>query len=273
MRTDTAVIERALSIERIREKCCTSVVGRRIVPYDAVASTNAALRDLTKAGAAEGTVVLADRQTAGRGRAGKVWFSPPGVNLYASVLCRPAIPPASAAVFSFMASLALADAIRELRLSPATKWPNDILVKRRKVAGTLAELSGTGDRSDYVILGVGVNVNVEAEALRVGLGDAAQGVTSLREALGHPIDRNAFIAAFLTYLDEWLATYRGEGAPALLRAWRNLDVVTGRRGEVHEGALVFDGRARGVNADGHLEVEDARGGIHRVVAGEVRLLE
>jgi BirA family biotin operon repressor/biotin-[acetyl-CoA-carboxylase] ligase len=90
-----------------------------------------------------------------------------------------------------MASLALTDAIRELGLSPAITWPNDVLLQGRKVAGTLAEGSAEDDRLEYVILGVGVNVNVERETLRDGLGKAAQSATSRREALGHPIDRNA----------------------------------------------------------------------------------
>ncbi|HEV8309602.1 MAG TPA: biotin--[acetyl-CoA-carboxylase] ligase [Methylomirabilota bacterium] len=273
MTPETAVAPDALGIEPIRHRLYTYLVGRRICLYETVPSTNGVLRKLARAGAPAGTVVLAEGQTAGRGRAGKSWFSPPGVNLYASVLFRPAIPLGAAGAFSFVAPLAVADAIRELGLAPAIKWPNDVLVKGRKVAGTLAELSGSGDRLDYVILGVGVNVNVEREALRVGLGKAAQSATSLREALGHPVDRNAFTAAVLTFLDEWLVTYRDQGAPGVLRAWRDLDIVSGRRVEVREEATVLDGRARGLDAEGRLEVEDAHGHIHRVVTGELRLLE
>lgn len=273
MRAEVPLVEHALGVDEIRQHLSAYTVGRRICLYDAVPSTNAVLRALAESGAAEGTAVVAECQTAGRGRAGKVWYSPPGVNLYASVLFRPGIPPSAAAVFSFMASLALADAIRELGLTPAIKWPNDVLVRRRKVAGMLAELAVAGDRLEYLILGVGVNVNVEAEALRAALGDAAGHAISLREALGRPIDRNAFAAAFLTFLDEWLTTYREQGPSALLRAWQDLDVVSGRRVEIREETRAIDGRARGIDAEGRLEVEDALGRIHRIVAGEVRLLE
>ena len=175
-------------------------------------------------------------------------------------------------MYSFVASLALADAIREQGLAPAIKWPNDVLVTRRKVAGTLAEVVVTGDRVEHMILGVGVNVNVELDALRAALGGTAQYATSLKEALGHPVDRNAFAAAFLTAMDEWLIIAREQGPAPLLRAWSDLDIVTGRRVEVREGAAVFDGRARGVDPGGRLEVVDARGVVHRVVAGEIRLL-
>jgi BirA family biotin operon repressor/biotin-[acetyl-CoA-carboxylase] ligase len=248
-------------------------VGRRIVLYETVGSTNAALRELARAGAAEGTVVMAEAQSAGRGRGGRSWYSPPGVNLYASTLFRPSLPAAAVAPLSFMGSLALADAIRELGLAPAIKWPNDVLVKQRKVAGTLAELDVADDRVTSLILGVGVNVNVTGADLRAALGEAGQAATSLREALGHPVDRNVLAAAFLSYLDEWLVTYREQGPEPLRRAWLSRDVVTGRRVRVREGEAVFDGRARGVDPDGYLEVEDARGAIRRVVAGEVRLLD
>src|SRR5262249_42285929 len=128
-------------------------------------------------------------------------------------------------------------------------------------------------RLEHVILGVGVNLNVEAQALRAALGAAAQYATSLREALGRPVERNAFAAAFLNALDEWSITYEEQGASALLRAWGELDVVTGRRVEVRDRSQVLDGRARRIGPDGSLEIEDAHGVAHRVVSGEVRLIE
>jgi BirA family biotin operon repressor/biotin-[acetyl-CoA-carboxylase] ligase len=273
MSPDTLAVDDALSIARIRQQLETSTVGRHLVLHQVVASTNAALRLLAETGAPEGTVVLAECQTAGRGRGSKPWFSPPGVNLYASILFRPAIGPAAAPAFAFIASLALADAIRELSVRPAVKWPNDVLVEGRKVAGVRAEMWSQGDAVDGIILGVGVNLNITHETLRAGLGEAGQFATSLREALGQMIDRNAFTASFLIALEEWLVIYRAKGAPAVLAAWRDLDVVSGRRVEVREGRTVFEGRARGVDAEGHLQVEEARGRVRTVVAGEIRLIE
>jgi BirA family biotin operon repressor/biotin-[acetyl-CoA-carboxylase] ligase len=273
MSIDASVAENPLEVELIRQYLSVRTVGRRICLYDAVPSTNAALRELARHDAVEGTVVLAESQTAGRDRGGQPWFSPPGVNLYASVLLRPRIEPRETPVFSFMASLALGDAIREQGLAPAIKWPNDVLVGRRKVAGTLVELVTAGDRLEHVILGVGVNLNVEAEALQAALGAGAQYATSLREIRGRPVERNTFAATFLTALDEWLIIYHERGASVLLRAWGQLDVVIGRRVEVREKSQIFDGRARSIGADGYLEVEDAHGVVHRVVAGEIRLLE
>lgn len=273
MPRETVIAEDALAIPRIRQELSTQTVGRRILLYDEVASTNAVMRELARGGASEGTVVLAEAQTAGRGRDTKAWFSPPGVNLYASVLLRPAIAPADAPAFAFMASLALADAVREVGLTPAIKWPNDVLVKGKKVAGVRAELATGGDTLEYLILGIGVNLNVERKALLHALGAAGQWATSLAEALGRPVDRNGFAAAFLNALDEWLGIQREQGTAPLLLAWRDLDIVTGRRVEVHEGGTVFDGRALGVDDHGHLRVEDVRGRVRQVVGAEIRLLE
>jgi BirA family biotin operon repressor/biotin-[acetyl-CoA-carboxylase] ligase len=270
---EISIIQDLLSIELIRRGLSTQVVGRQIYLFGEVSSTNDVLRHLAKAGAREGTVVLAESQTAGRGRFGKTWFSPFGTNLYASVLFRPAIGPKDAPVFSFIASLALADTIRALGLPAAIKWPNDIVVERKKVAGVLAEVATTGDRLDYVLLGVGVNLNVERGALLEALGEAGRAAASLRELAGREIGRNAFAASFLNFLDEWLLVHRDRGGTALLGAWRDRDILTGRRVEVREERITFDGKALGVHADGQLVVEDSKGLTRKVAAGEVRLLD
>ena len=217
-------------------------------------------------------MVLAERQTAGRGRERKPWFSPGGVNLYASVLLRPAMEAAAASTFTFIASLALTDSIRELGIKAAVKWPNDVLVQDRKVAGVRAQLTTRGSAVDYLVLGVGVNLNVTHKALQVGLGETAQTATSLGEVLGHAVDRNAFTARFLTHLERRLDTYRAKGARPILARWRDLDVVTGRRVQIQEGSKVLVGRALGVNAAGQLRVKDARQRIHTVITGAVRVI-
>jgi len=271
--TEISIMQDALSIELIRRQLSAQVVGRQIYLFGEVTSTNEVLRNLAKAGAREGTVVLAESQTAGRGRLGKTWFSPFGVNLYASVLFRPAIGPTEAPVFSFIASLALADAIRALGLPAAIKWPNDVLVERKKVAGVLTEVATSDDRLNYVILGVGVNLNVEHKALVAALGEAGRAAGSLRDLAGKAIDRNAFAASFLSFLDEWLLVYRDRGGAALLSAWRDRDILTGRRVQVREERITFDGKALGVHADGQLVVEDSKGLTRKVVSGEIRLLD
>jgi BirA family biotin operon repressor/biotin-[acetyl-CoA-carboxylase] ligase len=262
-----------LSVEAIRQRLSASVVARQLYVLGVVESTNAVLRRLAREGAVEGTVVVADAQTAGRGRLGQPWFSPAGVNLYASVLFRPHFHPREAARFSLITSLALADAIEELSLAPAIKWPNDVLVGGRKVAGALVECPTRGERIDFLVLGVGVNVNVEQSALQAALGPAAAAATSLREAAGHRLDRNVLAAAYLSRLDAWARRYQAEGAEPILTAWRERDVLTGRRIEIRSSRSTVQGRALGVDGHGQLVLENSGGRRHAVLTEEIRIIE
>jgi BirA family biotin operon repressor/biotin-[acetyl-CoA-carboxylase] ligase len=262
-----------LCIELIRRHLETQVVGFQIDLYQDVDSTNAVLRRRAEAGAREGTVVLAEAQHAGKGRRGTSWFSPPGLNLYASVLFRPPIGPSGVPVFSFITSLALSDAIRAEGVPATIKWPNDILIEGRKVAGSFGAFATVGDLVDYVILGTGVNLNVEPSLLEQGLGAAAPGAISVREAAGRPIDRNDFAAAYLNLLEKWLDTYRVSGPPAVLHAWRERDVLAGRWVAVQGEGERYEGRVLGANSEGQLVVQDAADTQHRVIAGEVAVLD
>jgi BirA family biotin operon repressor/biotin-[acetyl-CoA-carboxylase] ligase len=263
----------ALDIEAIRRGLTVWNPESPVHLFDRVTSTNAVLAELARQGAPEGTVVLAEEQTAGRGRHGQPWFSPPGLNLYASVLFRPWIQVRAVPVFSFIASLAVADAIKREGQCAAIKWPNDVLVGRRKVAGTLVESASSGDRVDWVILGVGVNLNVEAEMLRRGLGTGALAAGSLRGMTGREIERNAFAASWLDHLARWREIYATEGPGAILAAWSDRDILTGRRVEVRGEGPVYEGRVLGLDGDGHLVVRDPRGRRRLVIAGEVRPLD
>ncbi len=263
----------SLSIELIRRTLETETVGRQIFLFGDIASTNRALRHLAEGGAREGTVVLAESQYAGGGRLGRVWHSPPGVNLYASVLFRRALAPSQVAVFSFITSLALTDAIWAEGVPAGIKWPNDVLVDGKKVAGTRVALATARDRVDYVILGAGVNLNVDDASLKGALGDAAARATSLARAAGRLIDRNVFAAAFLNFIEKWLLVYTLKGPEAVLAAWRARDVTTGRRVAVSEARERYQGCVVGTDDAGRLVVQDAGGARRRVIAGQIELLD
>lgn len=262
-----------LKVGLIAERLSGGTVGRDIRLHGTVTSTNDILKELAKAGAPEGTVVIADEQTAGHGRLKKSWFSPPGVNVYASVLFRPAIQLREVPGFSFISSLAVADAIALEGLSPAIKWPNDVLVDRKKVAGSLAECASSGRKVDFVSLGIGVNVNVAPAALRAALGEAARAAGSLGEAAGREIDRNVFAANFLSLLDKWAHVFAAQGLAPVLAAWRDRDILTGRRVEVRGQGKPYDGRVLGVDREGYLVLRDPRGARRRVLTGEIRLAD
>lgn len=261
-----------LSIELLRHHLTTETIGRHIYLFGGVDSTNAVLRRLAEAGADEGTVVLAEEQTAGRGRAGVSWFSPPGVNFYGSVLLRPALAPHEVPVFAFTGSLALSDAVAVAGALAAIKWPNDVLIGGRKVAGSRVEYATLGARVSWVVLGVGANLNVTRAALREALGADAEAAVALHEAAGHEIDRNVFAATFLNCLEKWRAVYREQGPDAVLAAWRDRDALRGRRVEIRSETDRYQARVRRIDRDGYLVVEDDGGRERRVLTGAIRLL-
>jgi BirA family biotin operon repressor/biotin-[acetyl-CoA-carboxylase] ligase len=262
-----------MTLHELRRYLTTDVVGHHVFMFDTVTSTNEVLRKLAEGGAADGTVVLAETQTAGRGRHGAAWFSPEAANLYISVLFHPGIAPRELPLFAPIASLALAEAAW-LESAPALiKWPNDVVVSGRKLGGVLVEAPVIGDRLAYVILGIGVNLNVDRAELADALGPLAEGAVSLQEIVKHEVDRNAFAAGLLNRLEKWHRTYVTRGPSAILAAWQARDALKGKQVEVHTADGVHAGCCQGIQPDGSLLVEGAGGCPHRVVAGAVRLLD
>jgi len=258
-----------LSIAGIRARLGVGLTSRQLFLFEEVESTNATLGRLARSGVPEGTVVLAEVQTGGRGRLGQPWFSPPGVNLYASVLLRERLTLDEVSVFSFVAGLALADAVEAAGASPTIKWPNDVLIDGRKMGGARIECSARGTEVEHVIIGVGANLNVGLDDLAVALGPRAE-ATSLRAATGHEIDRNAFAADFLNALDTWVRRYRKDGPTPILEAWRGSDILTGRQVEIHDNGEAFVGRVAGMDRHGRLLVRDAVGESRTVTTEEIR---
>lgn len=240
--------------------------------HDALDSTSARARQLAEAGAADGTLVVADRQTSGRGRQGRAWFSPPGRNLYATWLLRPAgLPLTHAPALSLGAAVALAQAIETTTgLRAKLKWPNDVLLNGRKCAGILPELATHAERVDYVLLGVGVNVNVERSTLDAALPGLA---TSLAAETGRTFSRSVLLAELCAELEPWLARLAHEGPAPLARAWKTRAAHLGSEVRVSLGpAQTTDGVAVDLDDFGALLIRDARGEVHRVCGGEVELL-
>lgn len=261
-----------LSIEQIRRRLRTVTVGRVLHLLGEVDSTNARCRDLARAGAPEGTVVMAEGQRFERARRGQAWFCPSGVNFYASVLLRQPLRALELPLFSFLASLALVDTFDEYGAQARIKWPNDVVVNGRKVAGTLVESSMRGEEVQYIVLGIEVNLNVEADVRRVVVGSGLF-ATSLAALKGHEVDRNAFAAAFLNRLDESLEVWKIRGAEAVRSAWATRDVLTGKYVEVRgDGARGCDARVQGLDGGGGLAVQDGDGRRYTLVNEEVRPL-
>lgn len=238
-----------------------------VVHRDVVDSTNRLAIDLARDGAEEGTAVVAEEQTAGRGRLGRTWESPPRLNLYLSVVLRPPMPPVDVPLLALVAAVAVAEAIAaETGLRAEIKWPNDVLLGGRKAAGILTELEAEADRVRFVVLGIGVNLNAGRDDLPPELRDKA---TSLARECGRPVDRAGFTARLLERLDADYDELLAAGFTGLRRRYEERHALTGRWVAV-EGARRIEGEVRGIDADGALLVETTAG-VERVLSGEVTL--
>jgi len=239
---------------------------RRIEWRAELDSTQRLAAELARAGAEEGTAVIAERQTAGRGRLGRQWHSPAGTNLYCSVVLRPAVALAAVPPLALVAGLAVADAVRDVTgMAPGLKWPNDVQIGGRKVAGILMELDAEVERVHAVVAGIGVNVNL------VELPDElAATATSLRLATGAPVDRAAFTGRLLGALEERYRRFLASGFAAMRSDWEACSALTGKEVRVTAPEGEVAGRVLGVDDDGALRLAGPRGEV-RVVAGEVTL--
>jgi BirA family transcriptional regulator, biotin operon repressor / biotin---[acetyl-CoA-carboxylase] ligase len=253
--------------------------------YPTIGSTNDAAARLAEAGASEGTTIVADEQTAGRGRSGRAWYSAPGAGLYVSVIVRPdaarpvpggkslhvgTVPsvqnlPSELAVLTLAAGVALVEAVRDATgLQADIKWPNDLVCGRRKLAGILTEASARGAALEAVVVGFGINVRPVAYPP-----DLADRATSIEAELGRPVDRGLVLARALVRLAAVREVLRRGDASSALDAWRRLSPASvGRRVTWHSPAGERNGTTAGIDADGALLVDTA-GGRERVIAGEV----
>ena len=257
-------------IDELRELRKDKLIGREIFFLPEVDSTNRKARDLARKGAREGTVVMADFQSRGRGRLGRAWESPAGLNVYASILFRPSIPAPTAPQLTLLAGVAAARAVaRTSGLDARIKWPNDIFVKGRKLAGILAEMEAEGQRARFVVLGIGINVNWRKEDFPVDLRETA---TSVRIESGEEVSRVEIAEGLFQELEEAYLGFLREGfSPQLREEWNRLSWINGKKVAVIGPEGEVPGRALGLDMDGALLLVDEEGRTRRFIAGEVSL--
>ncbi len=260
----------AMWIDELRELRKGKLIGREIFFFPEIDTTNRKAHGLARKGAREGTVVMADSQSRGRGRLGRAWESPAGLNVYASILLRPSIPASTAPQLTLLAGVAAARALAGASgLDARIKWPNDIFVKGRKLTGILAEMEAEGQRARFVVLGIGINVNWRKEDFPADLRETA---TSVRVESGKEISRVAIAERLFQELEEAYLRFLREGFSLQLREeWNRLSWINGKRVGIigPEGEVL--GRALGLDMDGALLLVDEEGRTRRFIAGEVSL--
>jgi BirA family transcriptional regulator, biotin operon repressor / biotin---[acetyl-CoA-carboxylase] ligase len=238
----------------------------KILRYESLPSTNTELARLASEGAAEGVSIVAEEQTAGRGRLQRAWSSPRGAGLYFSILLRPAIPQNHWPLITFMAALAVGDALQEAAgVHTDIKWPNDLLSGERKICGILAEAIET-PTGRAVILGVGINLTQNAFPAEL-----ANVATSVSEATGLQPDREKILAALARALSRWYSLlHESGGTERIVAAWSSRSsYATGRLVQVSNGNEVWQGTTCGVERDGALRLDTQNGEIKLVRAGDV----
>ena len=253
------LLDRALVERRLR----TRYLGRNLLYLQTTSSTQDVARAEAEAGGPVGTAVLAEEQTAGRGRLGRAWVSPAGKNIYVTLVMRPPAP--KLRVLSIVSPLAIAEALEGIGLAPRLKWPNDVLVGGRKIAGILIETELSGDAVKYALVGIGLNVNFDVGAVPEIAGIA----TSVRRELGRDASREELLAALLNAFEaRYEQALEGD---AVFQAWRSRLETLGRRVRATLGERVEEGVAEDVDAEGNLLVRRNDGSLAVVEAGDVTL--
>lgn len=247
----------------------TKVMGRELRLFPRVASTNTLAMDMASNGAPEGTVVAAETQTGGKGRLGRKWISPKG-NLYLSVILRPEVPLHKAPLVTLMGAAAVAASIRkQCGLEAGIKWPNDILVSGKKVAGLLTEMSAEQDRIRHIVLGIGVDVNMDMDTLPH---DVRGQTTSLATETGAKIDRTMLLRQLLRELDRRYLVFLAN-EQEVLREWELLNTTIGNRIAVSGAKETLEGLAQGIDGEGRLIIKRDDGSIRTVAAGDVTIIK
>ena len=245
------------------------VVGRDIRVFQETTSTNDIADKLARDGVKEGVVVFAESQTRGRGRLGRKWISPAKKGLWFSVLLRPDLHPQEATQTTIAGATALARAIRaQTGLIPQIKWPNDVLINGRKVAGSLTELSAELDHVKYIILGIGLDVNLTAADLPAEVRKIA---TSLRLECGRTVHRAELATQLLRELDHDYARIRAGDFESVADEWERQCSTIGHNVSISVGDRVVTGRAESLDSAGALLVRTEHGRLERIVGGDVAL--
>lgn len=245
-------------------------IGEEIIRLGTVDSTNTYAMELAERGAANGTVVIAENQTKGKGRIGRTWVSPPGGNIYMSVILRPRIKLENATLLTIMSGIACCLAIRDVAgLATEVKWPNDIVISGKKLGGILTEVKSMAGKISFAIIGIGINVNVPLEGFPPDIRGIA---TSIRNETAKKHSEDDLIAGILRELDLWIAILEEKGGEPVLDEWRRLTTMLGRTVSVTLGRETFAGTAEDLDEQGRLILRLPSGISRRINAGDLTIL-
>jgi len=252
--------------EKIQNGLKTDFIGQKIHYFSKVTSTNDIAKKLAVKEAKEGTVVIAEVQSRGKGRLGRKWVSPKG-GIWFSVILRPKVSPQEALKLTFMTAAAVAKAIKKMFvLNAEVKWPNDVLLDGKKVCGILTEMSTRDDAVDFVVVGIGINANVNVDLFPEDLRSA---VTSLKEEMAEEVELERFLRVLLEELEHHYKVFIRKEFDLILEEWRSLTKLLGAYVEVVSFEEKFEGWAIDVDSSGALIIRLRDGTLKKVISGDV----
>ena len=257
-----------ITVDELQAQLRTRVMGRReIHVLRETDSTNLQAKMMAEQGAAEGTLVVADTQTGGRGRRGRIWHSPAGRNIYASIVLRPLLSPSQAPQITLMTAVALAETLNGFpALDAKIKWPNDVMVGGKKIAGILTEISTDMEVVDYVVVGFGLNVNTRQEDVPEEIRPIA---TSIRMEKGVETSRTRLLCDLMDSFESCYDMLIHDGFGPVMSQWRSMTDIIGRRVRVDVMGTRHSGIVEAVDDDGVLILKDDGGKTHRILSGDV----
>lgn len=243
----------------------------KVIQLQTVDSTQEEAKKLAEQGAPEGTVIMAEEQTGGRGRMGRRWHSPPGKGIWMSIVLRPELPLSLTPQLTLLAGVAVCKAVREVTGIPAgIKWPNDLLAGGRKICGILLESSLREGGLHYCIAGIGISVNLTPEDYPEEL--AGIGTSLLIEGGGIPVDRSRLAEAVLQELEYWYMLYLNEGFGPIRKCWEEMSVTLGRQCSFYTPQGRSEGTAVGLDDNGALLLKDTDGKVSGILSGEIEMI-
>jgi BirA family biotin operon repressor/biotin-[acetyl-CoA-carboxylase] ligase len=245
----------------------TSFVGRQVIFRETTDSTQNLAISLASKPGSHGAVVIAEQQKSGRGRQKRKWLSPNG-GVWLSVILKPAIPTAKITLLPFAAALAVCDAIKTTGLDARLKWPNDVMISGKKVAGILLDISAEADQVNYAVIGIGINANIDSAAVSARL-DGAK-ITSISDELGRNVSRLDLTRSLLENLERYCVEMEQRGAGTILQKWKKSSDMLGRKVAVTQNGKTIQGVAADVNDNGSLLLRTDHGDVN-IVSGDVNV--
>jgi BirA family biotin operon repressor/biotin-[acetyl-CoA-carboxylase] ligase len=246
------------------------LIGKEVLFYETANSTNTVGEALAEKGKAEGTVIIADSQEKGRGRLGRSWLSPLGLNIYMSILLRPEIEPKDTTLITIMAALGCTVALRRVTgLNVTIKWPNDLIVSDKKIGGILTEIRIANKKVKYAVTGIGINVNMDSDTLPNEIKEIA---TSIKIETGMPYSRAEILTEILNQIDCWYGVLKEKRRKELLYEWQLLTSTLGKKVKIITSKETLTGLAESIDNEGMLVLRLPTGSLRVIRTGDLTVL-